>query len=365
MIWANALFSTTQPGLLNASDGHTQAPEITLSALTQPAAWPAVQFWKEGVVTALLALPDGSLLVGGAFVAVNNVPCRNLARLTPGGAWDAWWTPQVDGPVSCLAVQGEDLFLAGKFASVNGVPRAGLAKVHLSDGGTVDTGWDPCPTGRPRPEGACDRPPFAGLVSSMIVSGEHLIVGGCFESIGGCRRTSLAKLELSGTGRADPQWAPEPGRADSVAPSIWALRAWEDSVFVGGSFSSLGGLDRGGLAKVRLVGSGEADVVWDPGLNRWPGFDMIRALEVDGDELVVGGNAVSNAWVLRVSLLQAGIVQTNSIQPLASRLVAMTAVGDGLFVALEPGPDRPGTLLERLPAWQSRRPGSRLAGPAL
>jgi hypothetical protein len=320
---------------------------LDLNPGTTPAAWPTVKFWKEGLVTTLVGLPDGSLVVGGTFAALNNVSRQNLARLTPSGVVDVRWAPQMDGPVSILAAYGPDLFVAGGFQTVNGLPRAGLAKIHLSDPGTVDTDWDPMAEGSPGGQLGMIGTPFAGPVSSMVVADGHLFVGGFFNSIGGLPRTGLAKLDLT-TGRADPEWAPVLSRADALVPVVWTLRPWQGCLLVGGAFSRLGGQKRSGLAKVQLTGLGEVDPDWDPVLDRLYGIETVRALEVDGDELLVGGSTASNSIVARLSLLSPGSAETNSIFRLESQLVALALVGNSLYVALQPHPDAPGHLLKKL-----------------
>jgi hypothetical protein len=73
-----------------------------------------------GAVSAMAARPDGSLLVGGSFTAiqlngsiviggsfanVGGVPARNLASLNDDGSVNATFQPRPDGAVNAILVQ--------------------------------------------------------------------------------------------------------------------------------------------------------------------------------------------------------------------------------------------------------------------
>lgn len=82
-----------------------------------------------GSVYALLAEPDGSLVVGGTMTTIGGVPCAGLARRSPTGVWSA-----VDpGPlqtVHALACRANgDLLAAGTTTTPNGTRHA-LVRSH-------------------------------------------------------------------------------------------------------------------------------------------------------------------------------------------------------------------------------------------
>ena len=80
--------------------------------------------------------------------------------------------------------------------------------------------------------------------------------------IGAAARKNLAKIPGSGSGVADAAWALDP---DS---SVYALATDDDGhVFVGGSFTAIGGSSHFHLAKLSASGSGAADAAWTA--NRW------------------------------------------------------------------------------------------------
>ena len=105
-----------------------------------------------------------------------------------------------------------------------------------------------------------------------------LYVGGTFTNAGGQSRNNLARLSTSGTGAADAGWNPN---ADASV-AAFALDT-SGSVYVGGTFFHIGGLPRGGIARLS-VATGAADPIWDP-----EGFG-VDAIALDGNgHVYVGG----------------------------------------------------------------------------
>lgn len=103
------------------------------------------------------------------------------------------------------------------------------------------------------------------------------IVGGQFSSINGIPRLNLAKLRPDGS--LDPDWNPAPDR------EVYALA--DDGaghLYVGGWFYSIGGQDRDNLARIDAGGSGAADPIWNPAPS-----SFVYALSVDAVGRVYAG----------------------------------------------------------------------------
>lgn len=109
-------------------------------------------------VYALDVLPDGTLLVGGEFTAVNGQPREGLVALDPlTGAISPGFAGSVERPwsekravVRDLKVEGSQVYVAGNFSHFNGRngERTRMYKVGRFDpAGTIDTGWQPQVTG--------------------------------------------------------------------------------------------------------------------------------------------------------------------------------------------------------------------------
>lgn len=87
----------------------------------------------DGAVYTLAYQPDGKLLLGGTFTNYNGVPCLRVARLMPDGMLDTSFDTS-DGPngdVLSLALQPDGrVVIGGSFSAVNGIARPGLARLN-------------------------------------------------------------------------------------------------------------------------------------------------------------------------------------------------------------------------------------------
>ncbi|SHJ52224.1 delta-60 repeat domain-containing protein/Por secretion system C-terminal sorting domain-containing protein [Hymenobacter daecheongensis DSM 21074] len=131
-------------------------------------------------LNALTLQPDGKLVAGGYFEAVNGTPRANLARLNADGTLDTGFTPPtVTGTLYSLTVQPNNRILVGGSFSGAGLP-SNLARVL--------------------PNGAADAS-FAAtavpnnIVRSMLVQPDGaIVVGGSFGTISGTATGALARI---------------------------------------------------------------------------------------------------------------------------------------------------------------------------
>ncbi len=175
-----------------------------------------------GTVNCFALQPDGKLLVGGSFAAVNARPRNNLARLCRDGTLDENFAPGfgTDGAVNGLAIQSDGkVLIVGAFTRVNGQPRSGIARVY-PDGG-VDETFQPA-IGSPWP------------TCIALQRDGKIIIGGNFTNVAGLMRKAIARLNPDGT--ADPTFD---AGATIVADGAWVsmLKLQRDGkVLVGGQF---------------------------------------------------------------------------------------------------------------------------------
>ena len=96
-----------------------------------------------GDITSLLAQPDGKVVVGGDFTALNGQPVANLVRLNADGTPDAAFQAAGAGPerqVNALALQPDGkLLVGGRFITIRGQAAAQL--VRLLPGGGIDASF--------------------------------------------------------------------------------------------------------------------------------------------------------------------------------------------------------------------------------
>jgi hypothetical protein len=174
------------------------------------------------------------IILGGAFGTVNGYPRTRVARLAYNGTVDESFVPPAinAGLVYSLALDDQGrLLLGGSFTNVGGFTRRGLARL-LSDG-SLDPDFEP----------AVD-----GTVFSLAVQPDgKLLLGGSFTSVNQTNRGNLARLLSSGI--LDTNFAAGIG-ANGTVFSI--LHVPDNSILIGGAFTAVDGLARGGVA--RLIG---------------------------------------------------------------------------------------------------------------
>lgn len=257
------------------------AASPAFAQVIEPLQKPNLNLVAGGTVYAIARQPDGGTIIGGQFTSVNGVPRQNIARRKPDGSLDTEWNPSIDGPVRALAVDHHgDVYAGGEFSTVDGLARQHLVKLS-GGGGDVVTGWN----------ASTD-----GIVLSITASNDSIFAGGIFRQIGGQPRNNLAKVSLA-SGAVDALWNPLPDSSANYQ-MVMALEPGHDgSLYVGGSFTTIGGMARRNLAKVSPEGTGAAEPVWDPSPN-----DTVRDIAVasDGSVFITGsfwaiGNDFSTA----------------------------------------------------------------------
>jgi hypothetical protein len=254
------------------------AIDLTTGAVTPwaPRVGPVGKEYDPVEVRALAVSPSGSTVyIGGMFDFITGTPRNNLAAVSSsgGGALTGWAPALVDPPtggvVNALALDasGETLYLAGAFTAVNGAPRSGLAAVGTA-GGVKPFG--PALTGSPAP-----------VVNALVIdeSNATVYVGGHFASVAGEDRSNLAAVDAAGTGTAT-SW--DPGAGGDVASLV--LNTAQETVYVAGSFTTLGGEVRKGAGAITTAG--DVTIWYSIGAGFNPRLGMV-ALGLDNYTMLV------------------------------------------------------------------------------
>ena len=137
-------------------------------------------------VYSLALQPDGKVIVGGYFSAINGVPCNNLARLNVDGSMDTGFVAGglgTDGLVRSIAVQTDGkIVLGGEFTKVNGIVLNGIARLN-ADGTTDPLFFPGTGTGG------------TGVINSLALAPDgSILVGGTFTTFDGQARDGVAEL---------------------------------------------------------------------------------------------------------------------------------------------------------------------------
>lgn len=229
--------------------------------------------------------PDGKLLIGGAFTAVNNSGSRShLARLFADGALDPTFFNSgsgVSSTIYCVALQSDGrILIGGDFNLVNGTARTRVARLNAN--GNVDGTFVPTNTIN------------VSVLALAVQSDGKVIIGGSFS--GGAFPSWIARLNADGT--TDPEF-------NSVANgAVNAVRLQTDGkILIGGAFTTINGTTRNRIARLNTDGS--LDGTFQNGLTGASGIVRCLQIQTDG-KILIGGdftavNSISRGYVARLN----------------------------------------------------------------
>jgi hypothetical protein len=143
-----------------------------------------------------------------------------------------------------------------------------------------------------------------GYVRQLATDGNKLFVGGSFTSIGNVNRSRLAALDLA-TGAVDTVWA---AGANS---NVYALEVRGTRLYVGGSFSTLGGVTRNRVGVVSTT-TGTLDTAFNPNANATV---LAIAASPDGNRVYIGGD-FSRIGTTTRQYIATVAATTGALQPL-------------------------------------------------
>jgi hypothetical protein len=272
-----------------------------------------------GRVNTAVADGQGGWYIGGWFSAVNGCRRANLAHVGP-TAVDETWAAGTDNEVFALTLAGSTLYVGGDFDSLGGVARSHLGAVDAATG--MPTGWDP---------------QVDDHVGALLVHGACLYAGGRFTTVGGQPHGHVAALDVA-SGAVSP-W--DPGVDDEVL----ALTARDSTLFLGGYFANVGGELRRYLAAVDVTSGALRS--WNANVNRTPDFiydggPRVMALLMKDSLLYVAGSfkTIGGQYREGLAAVSATTALATTWNPRSrSEIVfgayfrALASLGDTLFVA--------------------------------
>ena len=201
-----------------------------------------------GVATVFAAGQD--VYLGGGFDHVGGADRAGLAAIDVNTGEATSWNAALDGGarrVESLAVRGTTVYAAGDFTSAGGQPRPGLA--GLSTASAAPTTWQPAPLGVAPPPG------LLSGAAGIYLLGRELGAGGAVPAVATDPATGAAGA-----------WAPAVAGTAFIVPAERGIRAvapFGDTLFLGGSFATIGGQQRPQLGSVSATTG--AVTGWAPG----------------------------------------------------------------------------------------------------
>jgi uncharacterized repeat protein (TIGR01451 family)/uncharacterized delta-60 repeat protein len=224
---------------------------------------------------------NGQIVAAGAFSVVNNFPRNSIARLNADGSIDTTFLNGLagaNGPIQTILVQTDGRILAGgPFTKMNQLNRNGLTRL-MSDG-TLDSSFNAGAGG--------DNTIFA--LAETFLPDRRLLIGGSFLNMNGSSRPGLARLNNAGL--LDSTFDPNL----SINGTVYAIAVYPTNtiqggkILIGGSFTSIDGVGRNGIA--RLNSDGTLDTGFDPGTGT---TNIVRALAIQLDGRVLVGGSFTN-----------------------------------------------------------------------
>jgi hypothetical protein len=297
-----------------------QQPRSNLAAID--AATGAPTSWNPSANGPVFALATWNVLqtvyVGGIFSSVGGQVRSNIAALHADTGDATSWDANASGPVYSLLRTGSILYAGGSFSgasSIGGADRNNIAALQLFTDTNNATSWNPDSNGQVTTLAASDD------FSTVYAGGDF---GGA-NSIGGQTRNFIAAISAS-TGNAF-DWDPNAnGPVDSLAVS-------GSTVYAGGEFSgasSIGGADRNYIAALDANTNTNNATSWDPNAS-----SSVLAFAVDGSTVYVGGTFGSIGGQSRnnIAALDAGTGNATSWDPNAFGAVLALNAGPGVVYA--------------------------------
>lgn len=312
-------------GYFNRPAGSSSATNV---ARWNGTSWSALGGGCDGGVFAL-TVSGSTLYAGGIFSSAGGLGANSIAKWN-GGSWSALGSG-TSSIIYTLAASGSNVFAGGDFISAGGsaanciarwdgnnwsnaVPGTGstdFIEALATDGSNLyaagrflfigttaashiakwnGSGWSALGAGISAPS---DYPHYGGQVLALATSGNDIYVGGDFTSAGGIAAGSVAKWNGS-------SWA---SLGSGVDNTVNALAVSGSNLYAGGNFTTA--TNSGGAAVPASHVAKWNGSSWSPiglGLD-----DLVYALAISGTNLFVGG------WFVTASNADASTVTVNSI----------------------------------------------------
>src|SRR6267142_1773979 len=224
---------------------------------------------------------DGKMIIGGEFGS----PGCGVARLNANGSVDKSFNPGTGvnaydylvglSHVYSVAVQPDGKILV---AGTFATFNGTALNVNAIARLNADGSLDPGFNPGTGAEG-----PIAKIYSVALQADGKVLVGGTFNSINGTNRNGIARLNSNGS--LDTSFDPGTG-AGGFPPTVYTVASQTNGqVLVAGFFSSINGTNRNQIA--RLNGNGSVDAGFDPGTGP---NNSILAMTVQPDgKVLIGG----------------------------------------------------------------------------
>ncbi|RYZ98426.1 MAG: hypothetical protein EOP11_20715, partial [Proteobacteria bacterium] len=256
-----------------------------------------------------------TLFAGGNFTTVNSVARYYLVALDGSSGADLNKDLRVSSTVSGLALNNANLYVGGPFTQAG----ASIQRTGGSIAATADATISAYPL-------------INGPVYSSIADGAGgWYIGGSFtkitDSTNTYTRSNMARISANGT--VDATFNPTPNN------TVTALLLHADGLYLGGSFTTVGGVSRGYMARVDAA-SGSLDTAFvNPALNSTV-YSFATTNSASSADVFVGGGFTTSSGISRPYLAKfSSLGVLAAWNPAPNAIIYSIARGPGtkLFVA--------------------------------
>jgi len=240
-------------------------------------------------------------------------------------------TPGANDRISDILVSGDTVYLAGAFTQITDRSGTTFARNNLA---AIDANTGAVTAWNPNAQNTSGNSSVRALALSS--DGSRMFVGGTFTSVGGLTRNRLAAVDPV-TGAVDKNW-----KGTGTNNVVRALAVAGDRLYLGGDFTKVMGNERQHLAAVN-ASTAALDSLWTPSATKPDGTtSTVWALDVsaDGTRIYVGGlfNTISvNGVATRTEKLAALDAVTGEVDPVfnpatPNHIIAMDVSGSNVYV---------------------------------
>ncbi|MBS0631586.1 MAG: immunoglobulin domain-containing protein [Verrucomicrobia bacterium] len=260
-----------------------------------------------GIVSAIVPVANGQYVIGGGFSFVNDAPVSNLARINANGTVDtSFGTGSFYGPggnvYALLAQPDGRIVVGGNFSTFNGANCGSLVRLNAS--GVLDGSF-------------ANGSNFNALVSGLALQPDGRIIAvGTFTAYTGSAALTNRIARLNADGTVDTGFSSAVGTGiNGTYPSIVRLQS-DGKILVSGSFATINGLNVGNIARLNADGSPDTAFITTSGSGFLSGVNTL-ALQADG-RIVAGGffpqyNGTNRSNI--ASLTSTGAIDTTFAPP--------------------------------------------------
>ncbi|HET8936251.1 MAG TPA: hypothetical protein VFN67_22565 [Polyangiales bacterium] len=260
-------------------------------------------------ITAIAADSD-TVYASGNLVRTFGAEAHSKLAAFKGGSLTTWGPAVAGGDVRALSVSGQTVYAGGDFDMVAGIGRNGAAAI--SDAGMLLEGWNA--------QLSADAD-----VRAVLADNNRVYLGGTFTSGGGSAHQNIVAV-TGDTGGTLSGWT-----LAGANEAVYAFALDSSDLFFGGDFTQVTVDSPSGRTRLAKVNADTGVLSgWNPTAD-----DLVRALAIAGDNVVVGGDFSNLASAPHASLAavdKGDAVDAGWNPVLDSAVRTLTMAGDILYV---------------------------------